>query len=160
MGRRLAMVCAWLTMVLPAMADTGKDFALPGLDGQQVTLSDYRGKWVVVNYWATWCGPCREELPELNAFHRAHKDTDAVVLGINFEETDTATIERFLESYPVEFPIALQAPVDETALGPVPGMPTTYIVSPQGEIKAWQIGGMTQALLEKFLATQQGDAGL
>ncbi|MEW8429404.1 MAG: TlpA family protein disulfide reductase, partial [gamma proteobacterium symbiont of Ctena orbiculata] len=61
------------------------DFELPGLDGKRYRLSDYRGKWVLVNYWATWCPSCREELPELEVFHNNHKDTDAVVLGVAME---------------------------------------------------------------------------
>ena len=69
----------------PAMAEP-VEYSLPDLDGKMHSLADYRGKWVIVNYWATWCPPCQEEIPDLVNFHDSHKDDDAVVLGINLED--------------------------------------------------------------------------
>jgi len=134
------------------------DFVLADLSGNPVHLSDFRGKWVVVNYWATWCGPCREEMPELDAFYQAHKDSDAVVLGVNLEDVKRKTLEQFLKKIPVSYPILPDHASDSGPLGPIPGMPTTYVVSPQGEIAAWQVGGITRKLLENFLAAQNKPA--
>ncbi len=138
--------------IAPA-AGSGVDFELEAMDAKPVRLSDYRGKWVVVNYWATWCAPCREEMPELNTFHAAHKDSDAVVLGVNLEEIELARLKGFVEQLSVEYPILIDRPREKTPLGPILGMPTTYIVSPGGEVVAWQIGGITRKLLERFLAS-------
>ena len=134
------------------------DFELADLSGKPVNLSDFRGKWVVVNYWATWCGPCREEMPELDSFHQAHKDSDAVVLGVNLEDIEPQAIEEFLKKNPVSYPILPDQPRDSGPLGSIPGMPTTYVVSPQGEVAAWQVGGITRKLLENFLAAQNKPA--
>ena len=65
-------------------------FKLPGLHGKDLSLDEFRGKWLVLNYWATWCAPCRKEIPDLSALHSAHEDI--VVLGLAFEDTD---IESF-----------------------------------------------------------------
>ena len=65
---------------------------MPDLSGKMRSLEDYRGKWVIVNYWATWCPPCQEEIPDLVDFHDSHKDTDAVVLGVNFEDIGTVKV--------------------------------------------------------------------
>ena len=138
--------------IAPA-AGSGVDFELEAMDAKPVRLSDYRGKWVVVNYWATWCTPCREEMPELNTFHAAHKDSDAVVLGVNLEEIELARLQGFVEQLSIEYPILIDRPREKTPLGPIPGMPATYIVSPGGEVVAWQIGGITRKLLERFLAS-------
>jgi len=131
------------------------DFTLKDLQGKTHKLSDYRGKWVVVNYWATWCPPCLEEIPDLSDFHDKHKDKDAVVLGINNEELPLAKLADFSESYLVSYPI-LPARRDASAnymLGPVPALPTTYIVSPAGRVMARNVGPLTGEMIESFMKT-------
>lgn len=139
-----------LTVALVAAAAEVVDFALPDLRGNVHHLSDYRGKWVVVNYWATWCPPCLEEIPELVRFHEKHKGTDAVVLGVNFEDVDPDYLNDFVESYLISYPV-LRAQGRDAMLGPIPGMPTTYLVSPDGEVIARNVGPVTGATLEKFI---------
>ncbi|MEW7979820.1 MAG: TlpA disulfide reductase family protein [Candidatus Sedimenticola endophacoides] len=131
------------------------DFSLPTLDGKLVKLSDYRGKWVVVNYWATWCPPCVAEMPELDAFHREHKDQDAVVVGVNLERIGLERLNEFVEMQEVSYPIMHSASSFKTALGRVKVMPTTYIVSPQGELVAREEGMVDKEMLEGFLNRQQ-----
>ncbi|NOX76307.1 MAG: TlpA family protein disulfide reductase [Gammaproteobacteria bacterium] len=131
------------------------DFSLPDMYGKMHKLSDYRGKWVVVNYWATWCPPCLSELPELVAFHEDHKDTDAVVLGVNFESISAKGLRQFSEEYFMNYPVLLSKPGPDSALGPIPGLPTTYLISPEGEIIARQVGEITAKLITDFI-DQQG----
>lgn len=131
------------------------DFALPDLKGQTHRLSDYRGKWVVVNYWATWCPPCLDEIPELEVFHDAHKDSDAVVLGVNLEDIGLEQLHTFVEEQFISYPILVDQPRARTELGIVPGMPTTYVVSPSGEVVARQVGPITKEMLEAFLERQK-----
>ena len=86
-----------LILCLPIPVFAGQpDFALPDLDGKIHRLSDYRGKWVVVNYWATWCPPCLEEIPELEDFYSEHHKRDAIVVGINYEDSDPAYLKSFV----------------------------------------------------------------
>ncbi len=127
------------------------DMLLMGLDGRQVRLSDYRGKWVIVNYWATWCPPCLEEMPELESFHAAHEEDRAVVLGLNTEVIDKQRIVEFLDENFISYPNFIVGPVAESPLGPIPGLPTTFVITPAGELVAKQVGGVTRKMIEKFI---------
>ena len=145
-----------LLFTTPALAEP-VDFTLPDLEGKPVSLSDYRGKWVIVNYWATWCPPCLEEIPELVSLHEDNSDS-LVVLGVDYEEVNTAYLKEFVESHMMTYPVVRTEPVPMTALGPVMGLPTTYIISPDGERLARQEGPVTQADIEKYIARKQGQA--
>lgn len=139
-----------LTM-LPALAVTDAEFV--DLSGKKVKLSDYRGKWVIVNYWATWCPPCVHEIPELAAFHEAHANKDAVVLGINHEDGDIASVKKFVEGYLVGYPVlrSTERLSNKTPFGALKGLPTTYMITPEGELVAARTGIVDQKSLEKFI---------
>ena len=139
----------------PAGAEKAVDFAAPDLDGRIHRLSDYRGKWVLVNYWATWCPPCREELPELEVFHDNHKDRDAVVLGLDMEDIDKERLREFVEEQFLSYPILLEGSRPKVLLGRVPGLPTSFLVSPEGEIVARQVGPVDRTSIEAFIEKQK-----
>ncbi|RMF16812.1 MAG: TlpA family protein disulfide reductase [Gammaproteobacteria bacterium] len=130
------MLLGWLIAVAPALADVAPDFNLPGLYGDRVKLADYRGQVVYVDFWASWCGPCRKALPELNALRQElRQQGDFEVLAINLDE-DPQDALRFLKKYPVEYPVAS----DKNATLPpkygLVGMPTSYLVDQKGNIVA------------------------
>jgi thiol-disulfide isomerase/thioredoxin len=147
---RLALLLLGVFTAITAFADP-VDFTLNDVDGKPRSLSEFRGKWVIVNYWATWCPPCLDEIPDLVEFHEKHKDKDAVVLGISFEEADRERLLEFVDQHFMTYPVLSMDPVPVTPLGPVTGLPTTYIISPQGERVARQEGPITGAAIEAFL---------
>jgi len=140
---------AWL--LLGSVLADPVDFVLPDLDGREHRLADYRGKWVLVNYWATWCPPCLDELPELEVFYSNHKDKDAVVIGVNMETIGTEELREFLDEQFISYPILRTPPRRSTELGPIPGMPTSYLISPAGELVARRVGPVTAKAMEAFI---------
>lgn len=126
--------------------------SLPDLKGKQHSLQDYQGKWVVVNYWATWCPPCLDEIPELVEFHEQHAKDHAVVLGVNYEEVDKDYLKTFIDEYFVSYPILLADLTRKPPFGSIFGLPTTFIVSPSGELVDTKIGGVTKEWIEGAIA--------
>jgi thiol-disulfide isomerase/thioredoxin len=152
---RLFLLIAAL-FAAPLLADEAVDFTLPGLDGKPVSLSDYRGKWVIVNYWATWCPPCLDEIPDLVDLHEANSER-LVVLGVNYEEVNEEYLREFVESHMMSYPVMRMDPLPVTPLGPVMGLPTTYIISPEGVRTARQEGPVTREAIEEYIARKEAE---
>lgn len=146
------MILALLAIGPPARAQ-GPNFTLPGVDGQPVRLADFHGRWVIVNFWATWCTPCLLELPELQAFHdQRHKH--AIVVGVNFEDIAPSEIRAFVERLAITFPVALSG--GEPLPGfELKGLPTTFLISPDGQLADTHLGTVNAAMLTKRLAELQ-----
>jgi thiol-disulfide isomerase/thioredoxin len=148
MTRLLSTVILYFCLGLPAQA---VEMRLNGVDGSIQYLSDFKGKWVVVNYWATWCPPCIEEMPELQAFHDDNEARGAVVIGINTEDVSREKLIAFLDDYFISYPIFTSPPQFESELGAIPGLPTTFLISPNGSVEARQVGGVTREMIETFI---------
>ena len=131
------------------------DYELPDVNGQMQALDQYQGKWVIVNYWASWCTTCLKELPDLVSFHENNKGKDAVVVGINFEDIGMEELSDFIEEKSIPYPVLSSKPVPTTPLGPVPALPTTYIINPEGKVVAGDVGIITQQDIEDYIAREK-----
>jgi thiol-disulfide isomerase/thioredoxin len=146
-----------LFLGLYASAAETVDFTLPDLDGKQRSLSEFRGKWVVVNYWATWCPPCLDEIPELINFHEENKDKNAVVVGVDFEDIATPKLKTFVEDYFMSYPILHMKPGPRSELGVISGLPTSFLISPKGRLVAKQTGPVTAKMIKDFIDGYDGE---
>ena len=120
---------------------TAPDFELLDTDGRTHRLSDYRGRTVIINFWTTWCPPCREEIPSMNRAWARLRDENVVMLAINMGE-DEDTIFVFTADYPATFPLLLDRDGKVIEEWPVKGLPTTYVVAPDGTLAYRAIGGL------------------
>jgi len=131
------------------------DFRLPGLKEDVVTLSGFRGRFVLVNFWASWCGPCRDETPDLQSFHEHNADDGLVILGVNQQEQRSAAAS-FVEEFGVTYPIALDTSGEvSAAYGVGRGMPISFLVTPAGVVEKVYFGRLSEAQLAEIEARLQ-----
>ncbi len=119
------------------------DFTYKDLDDNDVKLSDYRGKWVVVNFWATWCPPCRKEIPDFVKFKAEYGDV-VEIIGVDNEDADVEIVRAFAEDYNVNYPIVRADVYNPTEFDKqnTMGLPTTVIFNPQGVQVSKRVGTM------------------
>jgi cytochrome c biogenesis protein CcmG/thiol:disulfide interchange protein DsbE len=118
------------------------DFTLDTLDGKKVTLSELRGKIVIINLWATWCPPCRAEMPALENAYEQYRDSGVVILGLNVTNQDSEKdIPPFVKEFGLTFPILLDRDGSVSTLYQLRGLPTTYFVNREGIIRTVVVGG-------------------
>ena len=121
------------------------------LDGKPFDLSKQGGKWVIVNYWATWCSPCLKELPDISAYVAGHADKVAAI-GLAFEDSDKADIEKYLKAHPISYPVAQVDVMDPPKDFDVPkGLPNTYIIAPDGHVAKAFTGPITTKDLDAVI---------
>jgi thiol-disulfide isomerase/thioredoxin len=145
----------WLggLLLMLAAAVQAADFRVTDTEGRTHTLSGYKGKWVLVNYWATWCPPCLEEIPDLIALHGNRKN-NLVVIGIAMDYRDPKHVTEFADSMLVDYPIVLGDKDVVRQIGPVQGLPTTYLFNPDGKMVAQQVGAVTREMVEQYIASR------
>jgi thiol-disulfide isomerase/thioredoxin len=113
--------------------DPAPAFELPGLDGKAVKLADYRGKVMVLNFWATWCGPCRAEVPDLVELQEKYKD-QLQVIGLVVDDDDQDAIKKFAAKFGVNYPIAIANDDIRLEYGGIPALPTSFILDAEGRV--------------------------
>ena len=127
------------------------------LDGKTFDLAAQRGQWVVVNFWATWCGPCLKEMPELSALDAMREHVE--VIGLDYEEIEPDALKAFMQKHPVVYPIAIVDVYDPPKDFEAPrGLPTTYLIAPDGKVAKHFLGPVTANDIDEAIAKAGGPA--
>lgn len=137
-------------LLMFGLSTLANDFVLQDTQGQLQRLGDYRGKWVLVNFWATWCPPCLAEVPELVALHNAHRDKDLIVIGISMDSTPESVAD-FAKRKKISYPLVLGSEKIAQQIGKVEVLPTSFLFGPDGQLVTTQAGELTRESVEAFL---------
>lgn len=130
------------------------DFTFQDLQGKTHRLADYRGKWVLVNFWATWCPPCLNEMPELNSLHNAHQGKDLLVIGVAMHSGSESVVSRFVAAHHIDYPIVMGTRKSAKQIAAIDALPANYLYNPVGEQVISQVGEITRDSVERYIAAQ------
>ena len=136
-----------------AIADT--NFTLKDTAGIQHQLANYKGKWVLVNYWATWCPPCLEEVPELVNLYDHRKKKDLMVFGVVFDYKSVKDVAEYVDDMLMSYPIVLGDDAVSAQIGSPEVLPTTFIYNPKGELVKIKRGLITKQYIEKIIGAEK-----
>lgn len=150
--KKIAYLIIGLLLMMPlAQAELGKLEVLKDIEGKEHRLANYQGKWVLINYWATWCPPCLEEVPDLVAIYDARKTKDLMVIGVVIDYKTEQEVLKFVDDMLMSYPIVLGTPKVIKAVGSSAVLPTTYIYNPQGKLVKIKKGLVTKEYLEQLM---------
>jgi peroxiredoxin len=129
---------------------SANEFLFKDMQGKVQRLSDYKGKWVLVNFWATWCPPCLEEIPDLVDMHNARKSQDFVVIGVAMSSSKESVL-TFAKQMDISYPLVMGDDKSSAQIGRVDALPTSYLYDPTGKLVSYQAGMLTRTVLENYI---------
>lgn len=140
------------------------DLTLETMNGESIDLQNQEGRLLLVNFWATWCAPCRKEIPDLKALHSDLEQEGLTVIGIALDQKGREVVEPFVEKHSINYPIVIDTEgAAEEAFGPIPGLPTTILVTPDGQITKRVIGifptDKMKPTLQEMLEADESSSG-
>lgn len=144
-----------LLFSLHSIAFAANSFDLKDMAGKRHVLSQYKGKWVVVNYWATWCPPCLEEVPDLVALYDSRKNKDVMVIGVAFDYQNAKEVSQYVDDMLMSYPIVLGDDDTMKQIGFTDVLPTSYIYNPRGELIKIKHGLVTKQYLDSILVREK-----
>ena len=156
--KRTTAIVALLSLVLTIVGlsqgmahKRAPNFTLKAADGSTVELAKLKGKVVVVNFWATWCPPCRAEIPDFVELSKAYKSKGVEFIGIALDEEGWSAVQPFIQKNKITYPIVLPDQRVAANFGGIEAIPTTFVIDKSGTIAEEHVGGISRASLEKVL---------
>jgi len=143
-------IVLFLCIGLSACSQQASSSELHDLNGNVVSLNDAKGKWVLINYWADWCGPCRMEIPALNAFARAHPK-EVLVLGVNYDHLPLKVLRNAVADLNIHYIVLQEDPAIRLGIQDISVVPVTYLINPQGKLLAPLVGPQTYEQLSEII---------
>lgn len=137
-------------LLLISCSCRANDVILQDLDGHDIPFNSLKGKWVFINYWASWCHPCVDEIAELNRFYTQHKTDNVAVFAVNFDAPRYKQ-QRLIRKFSIQYPSLLANSVAALPLGNIEVVPITFVFNPQGELATTLYGGQTLASFNEIL---------
>jgi thiol-disulfide isomerase/thioredoxin len=150
-GAGILRVTLFALLLVGSWFSCAADFSLEDLQGKTHRLADYHGKWVLVNFWATWCPPCLNEIPELISLHNAHQNKDLQVIGIAMDSGSSSKVADFAQAHGISYPVVMGDRKVTAQIGAVEVLPGSYLYNPTGELVGYQAGEVTRASIEAFI---------
>lgn len=139
-------------LMICCMSSLQAEVVLRDIKGGNIPFSSLKGKWVMINFWASWCQPCLDEIAELNAFYKAHQEKVAL-FAVNFDALPLADQLVLIKQLGIRYPSLSENPSGALRLGNIRGVPATFVFDPEGHFYDSLYGGLTQRALRKVIAT-------
>lgn len=149
------LIISLCVILMSGFSVQAEGFQFKDLSGKIHTLSEYRGKWVLINFWATWCPPCLEEIPDLISIHESREDV--MVIGIAMDYSDPAVVVDFVESMGISYPTVLGDRRIAAQIEDISMLPSTYLFDPAGKPAARKLGLITRETIEEFIKEKAAD---
>ena len=140
-------------LLMSSLSTLANEFVFKDMQNKIQRLSDYNGKWVLINFWATWCPPCLEEIPDLVEMYNARKATDFVVIGIAMTSSKDSVLS-FTKQMEISYPIVMGDDKSAAQIGRIDALPTSYLYDPSGKLVSYQAGMITREAIESYIRSK------
>ncbi|HAZ7574315.1 TlpA family protein disulfide reductase [Legionella sp. PATHC032] len=149
--KRLIPIFIYLLILAITPFSTHAEALLKDNFGHNIPFSSLKGKWVFINYWASWCETCVDEIPEFNRFYKNHKKDAVALYAVNYDALPLPEQKLLIKKFNINYPNLLKDPAQDLQLGDITGVPVTFVFNPKGQLIKKLYGGQTAETLEKII---------
>lgn len=126
--------------------------------GNTIQFSDLKDNWIIINYWASWCNSCKQEIPELNKFYKTNKNKNIKLFGVNYDGLTGRKLKKEISRFKIQYPVLLKNPDKLLSLGNIAVLPATFIINPKGKITKKLLGPQTAKTLKNIISSGKRDS--